>query len=162
MINGEGDSLRVIMQAEPIKLPQVEIAETEERHPFFDEYEKRRHRGIGTFITQKDLEKLNTSYTSDAFRRLPGMRFVNGTQGLGVRFVSNIGMGGSVRSGGVCQPTIWVDGQPAPGMEIDEIRAQDIHGIEIYRGAATTPPQFAKYGTAQCGTIVVWTRRKTK
>jgi hypothetical protein len=90
------------------------------------------------------------------------MRFVNGPQGIGVRFMSNIGMAGSARSGGVCQPTIWVDGQAAPGMEIDEIRAQDIHGIEIYRGASTTPAQFAKYGTAQCGTIVVWTKRMTK
>jgi hypothetical protein len=162
MIKGEGDSLRVVMRAEPLRLNPVEIEAKEDQHPFFAEYEKRRERGLGSFITQKDIEKLNSSYTSDAFRRLPGMRFVNGPQGIGVRFMSNIGMAGSARSGGVCQPTIWVDGQAAPGMEIDEIRAQDIHGIEIYRGASTTPAQFAKYGTAQCGTIVVWTKRKTK
>ena len=47
-------------------------------------------------------------------------------------------------------------------MEVDEIRAQDIHGIEIYRGAATVPAQFAKSGLTQCGAIVVWTKRKTK
>ena len=58
--------------------------------------------------------------------------------------------------------SIWVDGQAAMGMEIDEIRAQDIHGIEIYRGASTLPVQFAKAGLGQCGAIVVWTRRKTK
>jgi hypothetical protein len=162
LINGEGDSLRVAMRAEPMKLPQVDIEEKEENHPFFNDYEKRRQRGIGTFITQKDIEKLNTSYPSDAFRRLPGMRFVTVNGGMGVRFVSSIGMGGSVRSGGNCQPMIWVDGQAAPGLEVDDLRAQDIHGIEIYRGAATTPPQFVKYGTSQCGTIVVWTRRKTK
>ena len=162
MINGEGDSLRVIMRAEPLRLPQVEIEAKEDNHPFFNEYEKRRQRGIGTFITKKDFEKLNTTYPSDAFRRLPGMRFVNTSGGMGVRFMSNVGMSGSVRSGGICQPTIWVDGQAAPGLEIDEIRAQDIHGVEIYRGPSTTPPQFVKYGTAQCGTIVVWTKRKTK
>ena len=158
LINGEGDSLRVVMRLEPLLLKPVEIQE--ERHPFFAEYERRRERGIGSFITQKDLEKLNTSAPSDAFRRMPGMIVSPG----GVRFVSSIGMTGArngARSTG-CAPTIWMDGQAAVGMEIDEIRAQDIHGIEIYRGAATTPPQFAKYGTAQCGTIVVWTRRKTK
>jgi hypothetical protein len=167
MINGEGDSLRVVMRAEPLKLPTVEIEQTEDTHPFFNEYEKRRQRGIGTFITKKDLEKLNTSYTSDAFRRLPGMRFVQAPGGgMGVRFMSSIGMtGGSRRGapgGGECVPTIWMDGQAAPGMEIDEIRMQDIHGIEIYRGASTVPVQFAKGGLTQCGAIVVWTRRRTK
>jgi hypothetical protein len=165
LINGEGDSLRVVMQAEPLKLTQVEIEEKEEKHPFFTEYERRRERGIGTFITQKDLEKLNTSYPSDAFRRLPGMRFVTVGSGMGVRFMSTIGMTTSRRggpAGGECVPTIWVDGQAAPGLEIDEIRAQDIHGIEVYRGASTTPAQFAKSGLTQCGSIVVWTRRRTK
>jgi hypothetical protein len=162
MINGEGDSLRVVMKADPIKLTPVEIEAKDEGHPFFNEYEKRRQRGIGTFITQKDIEKLNTSYPSDAFRSLPGVRFVNVNGGMGVRFMQSIGMGGSARTGGGCAPAIWVDGQAAPGLEIDDIRAGDVHGIEIYKGVSTTPPQFVKYGTSQCGTIVVWTRRKTK
>jgi hypothetical protein len=164
LINGEGDSLRVIMRADPLKLPQIDIQEKEDNHPFFNEYEKRRQRGIGTFITQKDIEKLNTSYPSDAFRRLPGMRFVSVSGGMGVRFMSSVGMTGG-RAGsasGGCVPTIWVDGQAVVGLEIDEVRAQDIHGIEIYRGAATVPAQFAKAGLTQCGVIVVWTKRKTK
>ena len=165
LINGEGDSLRIVLRAEPLRLNAVEIEEKEEQHPFFAEYEKRRERGVGAFITVKDLEKLNTSYPSDAFRRLPGMRFVQVTGGMGVRFMSTLSMTRGPRGGaggGECVPTIWVDGQAAPGMEIDEIRSQDIFGIEIYRGASTTPAQFAKAGLAQCGAIVVWTRRKTK
>lgn len=165
LINGEGDSLRIVMRAEPLRLNQVEIEEKEEKHPFFAEYEKRRERGIGTFVTQKDLERLNTSYPSDAFRRLPGMRFVQVSGGMGVRFMSTTSMTRGPRGGtggGECVPTIWVDGQAVPGMEIDELRAGDIFGIEIYRGASTTPAQFAKSGLAQCGAIVVWTRRKTK
>jgi hypothetical protein len=166
MINGEGDSLRVVMRAEPLKLPTVEIEAKEDNHPFFNEYENRRQRGIGQFITKKDLERLNTSYPSDAFRRIPGIRFVRASQGMGVRFMSSVGMtGGRTRGSpgsGECVPTIWVDGQAAVGMEIDDIRAQDIHGIEIYRGASTLPPQFAKSGLSQCGAIVVWTKRRTK
>lgn len=160
LINGEGDSLRIVMRAEPLRLAQVDIEEKEDNHPFFNEYERRRERGIGNFITRKDLEKLNTSSPSDAFRRLPGMRFVSVSGGMGVRFMSSIGLRGAGRGG--CVPTIWLDGQAAPGMEIDEIRAGDIHGIEIYRGASTIPAQFVKGGLAQCGAIVVWTRRKTK
>jgi hypothetical protein len=166
MINGEGDSLRVVMRAEPLKLTTVEIEAKEESHPFFNEYEKRRQRGIGQFITKKDLEQLNTSYPSDAFRRIPGVRFVRASQGMGVRFMSSVGMSGARTrgspAGGECIPTIWVDGQSAVGLEVDDIRAQDIHGIEIYRGASTLPSQFAKAGLSQCGAIVVWTRRRTK
>ena len=99
LINGEGDSLRVLMRAEPLKLARVEIEAKEENHPFFNEYEKRRQRGIGSFITQKDIEKLNTSYPSDAFRRLPGMRFVSIGGGMGVRFMSGIGMTGGAAYG---------------------------------------------------------------
>lgn len=158
MINGEGDSLRVVMFAEPLRLTQVEIEAAEEVHPFFSEFDKRRSRGVGTFVTREQIEKLNTSYPSDVFRRIPGMRFVGVNGGMGVRFVSSTGMRGS--RGGDCAPTIWVDGTAALGMEIDDIRAGDIHGMEIYRGASTTPPQFAKAGLTQCGAIVVWTKRK--
>lgn len=165
LINGEGDSLRIVLRAEPIRLQAMEIEENEEKHPFFSEYARRRERGIGTFITHEEIEKLNTSYPSDAFRRLPGMRLVSVGNGMGVRFTRSVGMrtsGARGAAGGDCVPTIWVDGQSAVGLEIDEIRAQDIHGIEIYKGNSTVPPQFVKGGLAQCGAIVVWTKRKTK
>jgi hypothetical protein len=61
-----------------------------------------------------------------------------------------------------CNPLIWVDGQQAPGLEIDDILASDIHAIEVYRGPSTTPAQFVMNGSAPCGTIVVWTRRKDR
>jgi hypothetical protein len=157
LINGEGDSLVIKLKAEPVRLASVEI-EAEERHHYFTEFDNRRLRGLGTFITKDQIEKLNTSYPSDAFRRLPGMRFVNVTGGMGVRFMSSTGIRGT--RGSDCAPTIWVDGTAAVGMEIDDIRAADIHGIEIYRGASTTPAQFSKAGLTQCGAIVVWTKRK--
>jgi hypothetical protein len=65
-------------------------------------------------------------------------------------------------SRGPCTPLLWVDGQKVPGLEIDDILASDIHAIEIYRGVATTPPQFVEANSAQCGAIVIWTRRKGK
>lgn len=158
MLNGEGDSARIRMRQEPVLLAQVDISGVgEASHPFFQGFEQRRSNGVGTFITEKQLSSLNTSYPSDAFRRVPGIRLVRVGGRQGVRFMSAIS---SMRRGGECVPTIFVDGQAAPGMEIDEIRAGDIHGIEIYRGVSTTPAQFARAGAVQCGAIVVWTRRK--
>jgi hypothetical protein len=54
---------------------------------------------------------------------------------------------------------IWVDGQKAPGLEIDDIPLRDVEGIEVYNGPATTPMQFtAGHSMTQCGTIVIWSR----
>ena len=69
-------------------------------------------------------------------------------------------MGRGSRFGELCQPMIWLDGQRAAGLEIDDLRSGDIQAIEMYRGASTTPPQFATAGVTQCGAVVVWTRRK--
>jgi hypothetical protein len=44
-------------------------------------------------------------------------------------------------------------------MEIDEIGANDIFAVEIYRGASTVPTEFITNGRTQCGVIVVWTKR---
>lgn len=160
LINGEGDSVRVRLMPEPVMLTTVEIEAPEAQHPFFAEFEKRRSRGLGTFITEKQINELNSSYPSDAFRRIPGIKLVRTGSGSGVRFMSTVGMRRGAQ--GECVPTIWVDGQAAQGMEIDDIRAGDIHGIEIYRGVSTTPSQFVVNGSVQCGAIVVWTRRKGK
>lgn len=160
MISGEGDSVVIALKSEPVVLAGVEVEAPEAVHPNFAEFERRRSRGIGMFLTKADIERHNSSYTSDAFRTLPGMRLIRVNGGMGVRFNSTQGM----RSprGSECQPLIWVDGQPAPGMEIDDIRSNDIYGLEIYRGASTTPVQFASGGAAQCGVIAVWTRRRGK
>jgi hypothetical protein len=59
-----------------------------------------------------------------------------------------------------CPPNLWLDGQKISNMELDRIPANDIEGIELYRGASTTPAQFWQ-GNSQntfCGTIVVWSR----
>jgi hypothetical protein len=53
---------------------------------------------------------------------------------------------------------MWIDGQRAPGIEIDELPVNDIEGIELYRGASTTPAQFWQGSGPSCGTVVIWTR----
>ena len=152
-----GDPIRITLVAEPLALASVEIEARE--HPFFREFEQRRANGVGTFITEKQIDALHSSYPSDAFRSLPGIRVLRVGGASVVRFPSPTGLRRGTGAG-ECAPGIWIDGQSAPGMEVDDIRAGDIHGIEVYRGASTTPSQFVRSGNVQCGTIVVWTRRK--
>jgi hypothetical protein len=129
-------------------------------HPFFAGFEERKAKGIGTFITRDKIDSQHTTTTSDLFRTLPMVHLVRTPSGMGARFpLSGIARG---PRGGTCTPLLWVDGQKSPGLEIDDILATDIHAIELYRGVATTPAQFASANTAQCGAIVIWTRRRVR
>lgn len=60
-------------------------------------------------------------------------------------------------SGGPCAPTIVLDGMTLRGAELDDlIPLSHIDAIEVYKGAATVPPQWCGY--AVCGVIAVWTK----
>jgi hypothetical protein len=154
------DTITVILAQQLVELSAVDI--TARRHPFMVDFEQRRARGVGTFVTRDQIDARNTSSPSDLFRTMPQVRLVRVSSGFGVRFPSSATMTGlSGRRGApqVCSPMLWVDGQKAPAMEIDELRSSDIEAIEVYRGASTLPAQFATAGGAQCGAVVVWTRR---
>ncbi len=151
------DSILFTLAEQPVPLSEFDISGIG-RNPFFQGFDQRRQRGIGTFVTREQIDAQNTTVPSDLLRTIPQVRLVRAGSGLGVRFPSNQMLRG--RGSSLCVPMIWLDGQKVPGMEIDDLRATDIEGIELYRGPATTPAQFATGGVIQCGAIVVWTRRR--
>jgi hypothetical protein len=58
-----------------------------------------------------------------------------------------------------CAPNLWIDGQLALDMEIDDVPAGDVEAIELYENWTSTPVQFSKASNnIPCGTIVLWTR----
>ena len=62
-----------------------------------------------------------------------------------------------------CAPAIFIDGSPMIGRsgDLDFLALPDeVSGIEIYKGPASTPPQFYLPSTATCGSIVIWTRSR--
>ncbi|HEV2145796.1 MAG TPA: carboxypeptidase regulatory-like domain-containing protein [Longimicrobiaceae bacterium] len=116
-------------------------------------FARRRRIGLGSFITRADLERRNPTFLSDALRTVPGIHF----QPNGIRGDAYVTM---VRSSGgpPCPIQYYVDGTLiGPGFNIDEIRATDVQGLEVYRGASQVPPEFNRR-TAACGVIAVWTR----
>jgi hypothetical protein len=147
------DSIRVVLNEVPEVLAAVAVSAAERhRRQRVEDFYFRRARGIGTYFTREDILARRASVPSDILRTAKGIRFVRTATGNGIRFTSAT----SIRGG--CVPTIWIDGQRAPAMEVDEIPLNDIEGIELYNGASTTPPEFWLGNTAQCGTIVVWSR----
>jgi hypothetical protein len=146
------DSIKVKLAELPEVLSAMAVSVTEQhRRQGIEDFYWRRARGIGAFFTKDEIRARNVSAPSDMLRSTPGVRFVRAGGGKGIRFISP-----SNRRD--CMPTIWLDGQRAIGLEIDDLPANDIEGMELYQSLASTPPQFSRGGGTPCGTIVVWSR----
>jgi hypothetical protein len=148
------DSLRVVLVDAAVALDFVQVSSYPYRlRASIEDFHRRRIRGIGTFVTRDQIVARNSMLPSDILREMPGLRLVRTRTGRGIRFAS-----ASSRRGD-CLPMIWIDGQRAEGLEVDDIPLSDIEGIELYNGPATTPMQFsASSSTLSCGTIVIWSR----
>jgi len=148
------DSVRVVMAEQPEILDPTEVSAHTRRLRFgVEEFYRRRTLGTGTYFTREEIQARHPHATSDVLRNTPGIRFVRTSSGLGVRFSTT----SIVRRD--CMPMIWIDGQRAPAMEVDDIPVNDIEGIELYGGASTTPLQFSQQmRNSTCGTIAVWSR----
>lgn len=144
-------SFNVTLVPQAAMLDPLDVS-AKRRHVAIEGFFQRRVQGIGTYITRDDITARNANQLTDVLRMTSGVQVVRTRSGYGIRFTSSP----SVRRD--CPPTMWIDGQRAPGIEIDELPINDIEGVELYRGASTTPPQFTYGSGASCGTVVVWTR----
>jgi CarboxypepD_reg-like domain/TonB-dependent Receptor Plug Domain len=154
LTGGSADSVLVVMVPQPEVLSTVAVSEGERRRrQMVEGFYARRARGIGSYITREDLETRHARVPTDALN-MPGISLVHTRYGTSVRFVGT----SSVRRD--CAPLLWIDGQRAPNMELDDIPVNDIEGIELYHGPSTTPAQFwqGNMSNSACGTIVVWSR----
>jgi hypothetical protein len=149
------DSVVVTLKHNVALLAAVNVNKGEVRQrEMIEDYYRRVVRGVGQYITREQIEQRWGGTPSDVLRNTPGIRFVRTqTGGKGVRFP------GTSIAARDCMPMIWIDGQRAPGMEIDDVTLGDIEGIEVYNGPSTTPMQFSQSQSANtCGTIVIWSR----
>jgi hypothetical protein len=158
MLSGAAnDSVKVVLVAQPEVLQAIAVDAVERhRRQGVEDFYVRRTQGIGTFITRQQLEELRSTQPTDALRSVPGIQLFRTRSGdKTVRFT-----GSSSINHRDCPPNLWLDGQRVTNMELDQIPANDIEGIELYRGASTTPAQFWQGNTQNtfCGTIVVWSR----
>lgn len=120
------------------------------------EFDERRAKGNGVFVTREEIVERNTSRLSDILRTKRGVNVVRLRSGYyGVRFVSYMGKGSAT-----CAPDIWLDGQRARGMEIDDLIAHDVEALELYQNWSTAPFEFSSQSpnSVPCGVIVIWTR----
>jgi len=151
---GQWDTVVVEMERTSQRLSAVSVAGGASRSLGLRDFDARRAVGNGIFVTHDEITSRNTTRLTDVLSNKRGIRIVRVRSGLsGVRFASY----NHVRAS--CAPNVWVDGQWARELEVDEIPTTDIEAVELYETLGSVPFEFTPQGNnAPCGTIVIWTR----
>ena len=164
-----GDTVTVALMLRPqsVELDQIDVTASAAAVPSRLEGFERRRRGRsgGQFITREQIERRQSSRTTDFLRGVPGIQMVDS---MGVTIaISSRGAKTNLLSRNrpveACVVRVGVDGTiKDPMFGINLITPADIHGIEVYAGAATIPPEFNSSAgrNAQCGLIMIWTRSR--
>jgi len=117
-------------------------------------YDDRKKLGFGKFITAADLEKWQSTTTTDALRHLPGIR------------IADVDGKETVQSsrGGTCVSYL-IDRMPSssssgPGLN-DMVKPSDIAAMEFYQ-VGSVPNELMIGPDRGCGLLVIWTRGQLK
>ena len=137
-------------------------------------FEQRARRSSGgKYIRAADIEKRKPSRTSELFRSYPGVRLDDSsgvTQLVSLRSMRenvpgsrDLGEGARMPGSDArrCVLRVATEGRLMPiDFSVDDIRPEDIEGIELYLGAATIPAEFSSVQhDAPCGIVMIWTKR---
>ena len=145
---GQPTSVEIVLLAVPAELAGVSVT-ADTRGRLREYYQRREQRAaFARFLDSEDIRRRGPANASDLFRTVPGVSIKN-----------NPAAGGNAIRIRNCQPMVWLDGQRAPGAELDEvIRPGEIAAIEFYPSSAGTPAQYLERGNRLCGLILVWTK----
>ena len=152
---GQWDTVVVEMERTSQRLSAVTVTGGPTRRALgLRDFEARRAIGNGIFVTREEIAARNTTRLTDVLQNKRGIKIVRVRSGVsGVRFASY----GRTRAN--CSPNVWVDGQWARDLEVDEIPATDVEAMEVYETLGSIPFEFTpQAGAIPCGTIVIWTR----
>ncbi len=135
------------------------------RLPALRRFYERAERGTGKFIMRDDIERSMPRRVTDLFRSVPGVRVQPTPRGDKLQMASSVPVlyGGVGTERGDCPVQYYVDGSPFtpayPGVLGNEIRPDEVEGIEVYRRLSEVPVQFRRPG-AECGVVLIWFREQ--
>lgn len=157
MVRGD-DTARTSFMLRPmtVSLDKM-IVNAASASPVLAEFEERRARRVGQFMTEADIQKLNFVGTTDLLRTFTGVAIgksaVLNTRGFGLR---------------QCPYRLFIDGVPIAALDlnVDLPPPSQLAGIEVHTNSATVPIQYAIFGGsigstgsgAVCGVILFWTK----
>jgi hypothetical protein len=132
-----------------VELPEVVV---KGREPLagrrFTDFERRRHSGMGYFLTQEQIERSGAATLIDVLVSARGVEQV---------CLTNDCVAKMVRSPPGCYPQYYLDGVESTAYFSRHTPPRDVRGVEIYRGASETPGEFTGSNSG-CGVIAIWTK----
>ncbi|HEY6208266.1 MAG TPA: TonB-dependent receptor [Gemmatimonadales bacterium] len=133
----------------PYDVPGVTV-KAKPRQPLrrFADFERRRHSGMGYFLTKEQIERAGATHLVDILVTVRGVQQV---------CLSNDCIAKMVRSPAGCYPQYFLDGIASTPYFARNTPPEDVQGVEIYRGSSETPGEFIGSNSA-CGVIAIWTK----
>lgn len=128
------------------------------------EFEERRARGLGEFLTREQIERRGSVELPTLMRGFRGVALASDpTKGKGVTeeiAYNRRDFGNFLSSGaGACPMQVFIDGTPMPrafDLSLGPLPSE-IAGIEVYGGPSSAPARFSG-ADRSCGMILIWTR----
>ena len=133
-----------------------------DRAGFYD----RREDGRGAFIDFEEMQERSIHSVRDALRGMSGVqiqRWDGAEVPISTRAVS--GADGFLQNAKPCPLAVYLNGSKVTGTVVDgateyvdiaQIQTSDLAGVEVYVGAARTPPQYGQFNP--CGVVLLWSR----
>ena len=156
------DTLRVTISlvSRVVRLSEIDVKELATLS-WFEEFDRRRARGQGRFITREELDKEHGSEIgSIIMRRFPGVR-VSGKSWIHQTLFST--RGPKDATGARCQVPVFIDGVRVPTGNIAEVPPSLIGAVEYYT-PSIVPVQYRSAesiggdASPACGVLLMWTR----
>ncbi len=167
-----GDDREIVFQLEPLpyNLPEIKVrAENKKWEREYQDFVWRSKSSLhGRFLTRDDIERSHATFLGDAVRRyLPFVSsesfftpfypdpFARAWGRDGIGWVSSR----ATSLDRSCSPGVSRNGAPPTGgWAVNDFRPENVEAVEIYRSGSQVPVEFASWGGAGCGLVVVWTR----
>jgi hypothetical protein len=152
LLLSDRDTVAIVvhLRASPVVLDSVVVtAEGRPLRPDLQALEVRKRMGLGKIFNAEDLAAFEGRSILDVLRQYAVI------EGGGV--FSRRGPTSFQQRR--CPMQVILDGLPLTRFDFRvDIRLEDLGGLEVYLGGATTPLIFERGGNAMCGVIVLWTR----
>lgn len=147
------DTVRIAITLEPATVALDSVHVTALATPArLLEFEERRARGEGQFLTAAEIERRNTVSVSDLLMNFKGVTLQGGTRAINGRY-------GAMRN---CPFQVFIDDVrvPTPNLRDEVVSPRLLAGIEVYTSIASVPLRYRSAGDGSaCGVILLWTKR---
>jgi hypothetical protein len=122
-------------------------------------FESRRRLGFGEFLTGDEIDRRNTTFATELFRRFTSINVSPSRTSSLTEWFALSRREGANPSLAACPMTVYLDEVPMPTpFNLDLLPSpKEFAGIEVYSGSATIPPQYNR-PNGGCGVILIWTK----